>query len=331
MRKVYFFFIFLFLTLFILTTLCFSDIEIDIDAPYMVYDWKNEIIEASDKFTLSYLGYTLSGESLFMDITEGYGKIIGAKYVEDKDSYYTGNIYFKKGFFELNNGKFYKDNTLQIGAKKIAIYPNHFVSFYNLTLYDNSGGVIFGLPYYGKLLLYPEYEIFPKISISSSYVKVSSYLNYYNNPSSFGTFLISYDTRYGASIRWEHFLKEDFSIFYDHNFGDNFYGVYFKAPVSVRLSSNLDIKVSYSGFKDSIFKELYISYNYREYGKTLIGSKLLFTIKGVELYSDTEYSVMDNCFYSFKIGFSPRISPFKIDLGYDFVKKEGTLWFHLDI
>ncbi len=308
----------------------YSSQVISIDAPYIEYDWGEDRIIAKDEFKLSYLGYDLSGDELFLDIDKGYGTIKRATYI-DENARYTGDVYFREDFLKISDGKYYKDGVLHFGAKKISIYPEHFISLHNVTLYNAEGIAIFGFPYYGRLLSFPEYEPFPEIIISSSRVKIKSYLNYYSDPSSFGTFLLSYDTKGGASIRWEHFFTEDFGIFYDYNFGDSFYGLYFNAPISLRISSDLKARIVYNNFKDSFLQRVYINYDYIPQN-VLIGIDLTFLSSPTwDLYSHIEYDLSHGELSSFKVGISPLVSPFRIDVDYDFLKRETGMWIHLDM
>ncbi len=329
-KQFFVFFFVLYFVFFGLISPSYSSQVISIDTPYMEYDWKEDKIIAKDEFKLSYLGYNLSGDELFLDIDKGYGTIKRATYI-DENARYTGDVYFRKDFLKISNAKFYKDDILHFGAKKISIYPEHFISLHNVTLYNAKGIAIFGFPYYGRLLSFPEYESFPKITISSSRIKINSYLNYYSDPSSFGTFLLSYDTKSGASIRWEHFFTEDFAIFYDYNFGDSFYGLYFNAPISLRISSDLKARISYNSFKDSFLQDIYLDYDYN-LQDVLMGADLtLFSSSSWDLYSHIEYDLSHGECSSFKIGISPFVSPFRIDIDYDFLKRETGIWFHLDM
>ncbi len=327
------FFVFLFILSFIVFAFAlpsYSSQIISIDAPYVEYDWGEDRVVVRDEFRLSYLGYNLSGDELSLNIDKGYGTVKDATYI-DGDVRYTGDMYFKKDFLKISDGKFYKDGILHFGAKKITIYPEHFVSLHNFTLYNAKGIAIFGFPYYGRLLSFPEYEPFPKITISSSGIRLSSYLNYYGNTSSFGTFLLSYDTKNGESIRWEHFFTGDFAIFYDYNFGDSFYGLYFNAPVSLSISSDLKARISYNNFKHSFLQDIYLDYDYT-LQDTLVGIDIVPLKSSTwDIYSHIEYDLSHGEYSSFKIGISPLMSPFRIDIDYDFLRKETGIWVHVDM
>ncbi len=324
MKKVYVAIITLILIFFSIQA--FSSQEIDIDTPYMEYSLDTQKIITDRKITISYLDYTLSGKDLVLDLKNQKGKISSAR-CEYKDWTYFGDIYFTKDYLKITDGKVYKNNSIIFGAKKIVFYPDMFLQASNLTLYTENGRPIFGIPYYSKLLFFPEHHIFPYITISKTNITISSYIDYYSSPSSFGFFYLKWDNKLGPEVYWAHYLTQGFGIFLDTKTSS--YGLLFRNLVSLSLSNDFVLKVSYKP-EDSFIDDIYLDYTYKD-EKTDGGVKFHIDLGKMEVYSQLEYNLTGDTWNSLKIGLSPHISPFRFNMDYDFIKEEIGIGLYLNI
>ncbi len=314
---------------FFFPVISFSSYIIEINAPSIVYDWENKTIKADEGIILSYDNYQFSGKSMYMDLKREEGKIVSGCFTDGKVSYF-GDISFKKDYLRLREGKVFTGNSPLFGAETISLYPEKFISATNLTFYSRSGAPIFGIPYFSKLFIFPEHTLFPIITISDKDIAITSFIDYYSPPSSFGFFTLNWKRSKGTSILWTHYVTDTFGIYVDYDYGQPYCGLTFRGPLELSLSSNFSANVKYT-FHSGCIEEIYLDYNYMENGKTELGTKLSFPIGNLSLYSGADYILTEGKWSSFKMGVSSLFSPFKINIDYDVVKKEVGLALYLDI
>ncbi len=315
--------------LFIFSSLAFSAYELSLLSPYIEYDLNTHIIEAEHGVTISYNGYSLKGANLYFDLRKKRGEISSAIY-KTEDFVYCGDIYFSKEALRILDGKVYKDTNTLFGAKKIILYPNEFLQVSSLTFYTKDGTPIFGLPYYSKLVFLEGHDIFPKITVSGDNLSFKSFLDYYGSTSSFGFFAFSWTEKEGLGIGWTHYLSKTFGFSLDYEDGKIVYGLNFGGPVSLFIKSNLEAEFLYNFDDKSFIKNLSLRYVQESHSLTC-NTRFRTSVGDIGIYTDLSYIVTKGEWESLKVGISPKISPFRLDLDYDFVKKEVGIWLHLDI
>ncbi len=329
MRRYFFIFVALSLSFFFFVSLAFSMYEVSIFSPYTEYDLDTQTIEAKQGVSILYDGYELKGDYLYLNLKARNGEILSATYKSD-DLTYCGDIYFSEKAFRILNGRVYKGKTLVFGAKKIALYPDEFLQASAVTFYTKDGIPIFGIPYYSKLMFFEDHDIFPKIVISDDNFSFENFIDYYNSPSSFGFFTLKWARKEGIELGWRHYFSKTFGISLDYEDGKIVYGLRFGGPVSLFVKSNLKAEFLYNFDDKSFIKNLSLRYA-QEYHSLTCNTHLRTSVGDMDIYTDLSYILTGGSWETFKIGISPKISPFRLDLDYDFVKKEVGIWLHLDI
>ncbi len=322
-------FVSLFLSSFFFIIPAFSMYELTIFSPYTEYNLDTQTMKAKQGVSILYNGYELKGDYLYLDLKARNGEILSARYRSD-DLVYCGDIYFSEKAFRILNGKVYKGEVLIFGAKKIALYPDEFLQASAITFYTKDGMPLFGIPYYGKLLFFKDHDIFPKVVISEDNISFENFVDYYNSSASFGFFALKWAQKEGFELGWGHYFSKTFGVSLDYKDKKIVYGLSFGGPVSLSIRSDFTLDVSYDLDPDSFIRKLSLRYIHSPY--TLISDiHLGSSLHKVNLYANLSYILTSGSWETFKIGISPKISPFRLDLDYDFVKKEVGIWLHLDI